>query len=499
MAETTTWRQVLLAAGLDVGVDRLVEVAAVAIEEQLPFLRDDADLRDAARRSAAANLELMLHLVQDPGVLDDLEPPPAAMAFARELARRHVPVADLGRAYRVAQHVLWQWSVDEIRARIADPATVADAVEELSDAAFRTGDIFSTLVMERYAAERERWMRSGEAVRRAAVAELLAGTRVDVAATSSRLGYELRGQHQAFVVWADEDDASPETLAAAVGGSRALVVALGDGLVAGWAPPGTLVLDPGGPDGVVAAAGGRAATAGPGAVPATASGAATATATARAAGDATARAAGDATARAAGDATARAAGDATARAAATGARRAAGGARVGGPAPGARSVPAAVGSAARGTVPVHEPDALARVAVGSAGSGVAGFRSSHHEAMEARRVARLLAVPTSGPVQHRDVALLALLTHDLVQARRFLAATLGSLAGAEPPARRLAATLRVLLEEQGSPRRAGRRLGVHENTVAKRQAAIDRALPPAERAGPAELLAALTLLEALEG
>jgi DNA-binding PucR family transcriptional regulator len=391
-ADPKSWREVLLEAGLEVGVDGLVDVAADALAQGLPVLRDDADLRDAARRSAAANVQLLLAIVQDQGDLDDIEPPPAAMAFARELARRHVPVSELGRAYRVAQHAMWQWAVDEIRARMADPAAVATAVEELSDAAFRTGDIFSTLVMERYATEREQWMRSGEAVRRAAVTELLGGGRTDAATMSRRLGYELRGEHQAFVVWADGDDASPATRAAAIGGPRALVVPLGDGLVAGWAPPAAIAAD--------------------------------------------------------GDG-----GEET------------------------------VGS---------------RLALGSPGRGVAGFRASHHQATEARRVARLIGGTGGGPpVHHRDVALLALLTQDLAQARAFVADTLGPLAQDDETARRLATTLHALLEEHGSPRRAGRRLGIHENTVAKRQAAIDRALPPERRAGAAELLAALVLREAL--
>ncbi len=57
----------------------------------------------------------------------------------------------------------------------------------------------------------------------------------------------------------------------------------------------------------------------------------------------------------------------------------------------------------------------------------------------------------------------------------------------------------VVLEEQGSPRRAGKRLGIHENTVAKRLRAIDALLESGERAGPADLLAALTIQLAGQG
>ncbi|MCW3013412.1 MAG: hypothetical protein JWO02_504 [Solirubrobacterales bacterium] len=385
MATIKAWREVMLTAGLELGLDGLAEIVSAAMERELAVLRDDPDLRESARRSVAANVALLVTVVQDTVPLEELEPPPAAVAFARELARRRVPVADLGRAYRLAQHALWRWAVGEIHTRIRSDAEVAEAVEELSDAAFAVGDVFSTLVMERYAVERERWMRSAEAVRSATVQELLAGGPVDVTVASNRLGYELRQDHQAFVVWAQGEDAVPETVAVAVGGSRALVITTGTGVVSGWAPAGTIDL---------------------------------------------------------------------------------------------AAVAANTGTCA---------------ALASPGSGLPGFRRGHHEAMEARRVARLTHRP-AGVFAYRDVALLALLTQDPQQAQTFVHATLGSLAGADDASRRLAQTLRVLLEEQGSPRRAGHRLGVHENTVAKRQRAIDRVLDPATRAPAVELLTALTLL-----
>ena len=91
------------------------------------------------------------------------------------------------------------------------------------------------------------------------------------------------------------------------------------------------------------------------------------------------------------------------------------------------------------------------------------------------------------------MARLALLTRDVEQAQEFAQRVLGPLAGDDLRARTLAGTLFVVLEEHGSPRRAGRRLGVHENTVAKRLRAIDALLERGEQAGPADLLAALTI------
>src|SRR5262249_19828756 len=101
-----------------------------------------------------------------------------------------------------------------------------------------------------------------------------------------------------------------------------------------------------------------------------------------------------------------------------------------------------------------------RVALGSRGSGVEGFRRSHAEALLARRVAGTTAVAWVA-----DVSPDALLTHDIDEARRFVATELGPLAADDDGSCRLRATLEIFLDEGASFVRAARRLGVHENTV----------------------------------
>jgi DNA-binding PucR family transcriptional regulator len=96
-------------------------------------------------------------------------------------------------------------------------------------------------------------------------------------------------------------------------------------------------------------------------------------------------------------------------------------------------------------------------------------------------------------VRYRDVGLTALASIDPVLARAFVAEELGPLAEPSDEMRRLAATLRVYLEERASPRRAARRLGLHENTIKNRIRTVAELLgaPPEERIG--ELLVALRL------
>ncbi len=379
------WQDPVLAGEQEDGLAAMVEIVLTALKHELPVLLDDPDLLAAARSGMAADIAVALDLTAGTLSLSDLEPTPQATAFARQLARRNLPVADLNRAYRVAVRALWYWAAGQIRQRVHDPSERADAIEGLSKAVFATGDALGEMVMKRYADERERWLRSADAVRSATVQELLGGDPVDLHTASQRVRYELRQEHQAFVVWSEEEGIHPEGAAAAVGGSRALLVPMGVGIVAGWSPAGTS--DP---------------------------------------------------------------------------------------------------SAAEGVA----------VALGVPGRDLAGFRASHHEAMAARRVARLMGRRES-PIYYDDVALLALLTTDLEQAANFARRRLGPLAAQDVATRRLADTLLTVLEANRSPRRAALLLGVHENTVAKRLRTIDEMMEPTEHDSPVELMAALQISRAL--
>ena len=133
------------------------------------------------------------------------------------------------------------------------------------------------------------------------------------------------------------------------------------------------------------------------------------------------------------------------------------------------------------------------VALGEPGEGIDGFRRSYRQAMRARGVAQLSSARPGSGVRYRDVALTALASSDPDHAREFVETELGTLAGEDDHSRRLAATLRVYLEEQSSPRRTAQRLGVHENTIANRIKAAQSQLDNAIEPRIAELLVALRL------
>ena len=109
-----------------------------------------------------------------------------------------------------------------------------------------------------------------------------------------------------------------------------------------------------------------------------------------------------------------------------------------------------------------------RAAIGTCREGLAGMADSHDEARVARRVAELRAVRPGTVVGYRTADLTALLTADPVEAVRFVESELGEFLVESDAAARLRATVRVYLEENLSPARAARRLGIHQNTVVYR-------------------------------
>jgi DNA-binding PucR family transcriptional regulator len=93
--------------------------------------------------------------------------------------------------------------------------------------------------------------------------------------------------------------------------------------------------------------------------------------------------------------------------------------------------------------------------------------------------------------QYDAVALAALASADVGEAREFVGAELGQLLADNDHTARLSATLRVYLEENMSPSRASRRLGVHEHTITNRIRAAQELLPHAIEQRACELQVAV--------
>lgn len=141
----------------------------------------------------------------------------------------------------------------------------------------------------------------------------------------------------------------------------------------------------------------------------------------------------------------------------------------------------------------------ARVALGDAAAGVAGFRRTHRQAVRVQALA-LAAGESCAPVlTFREVGAVALMSSDLPSARTWVEDVLGPLAEDDAQQERLRETLRIFLACGGSYTASAARLTMHKNTVQYRVRKAEELLgePLAERRLDVEL--ALRLCEKLGG
>lgn len=125
---------------------------------------------------------------------------------------------------------------------------------------------------------------------------------------------------------------------------------------------------------------------------------------------------------------------------------------------------------------VAERAESARLAIGNPLPGLDGFRRSHRQARNARRVALASAVGRDLiAAGEPGVAAAALLTEDLDETRAWVRDTLGALAVDTAGDGRLRDTLRVFLGAGSSYKAAAERLNLHHNSVRYRvERAVER-------------------------
>ncbi|MDR3660819.1 MAG: helix-turn-helix domain-containing protein [Mycobacterium sp.] len=142
-------------------------------------------------------------------------------------------------------------------------------------------------------------------------------------------------------------------------------------------------------------------------------------------------------------------------------------------------------------------DESVHVAVGSPHPGAAGFRSSHLEALSARRVIELSGRAAPSVTEFGDVALVDAISRDLGAARAFVAEQLGDLARDDAKARDERAALLAVLDAQGGLATAARTLGIHRNTVLQRVRRAEQRRGRPATVKIAELHAALLVCDVL--
>lgn len=214
------------------------DVLAARIDE----LRGDPGLLDLLGASVEGNLETILHVLLHDLVPREVEPPPAAVEYARRLAQRGVPVNALVRAYRLGQAQLMEWAFAAL-AQLPDDAAGTGASGDTAASqrvvlvVFDYIDHVSQQVVAAYEAERDRWLENRHAIRVARIRDVLEARAPsspgERSAVEGVLGYRFDGIHLGLVAWLDRPGTGPALvtlerfaldLASAAGAGRPLVV-----------------------------------------------------------------------------------------------------------------------------------------------------------------------------------------------------------------------------------------------------------------------------------
>ena len=193
-----------VSAALRVKLPELCQAVTDSILGQIEPLAQDQAIIDLLTVSVESNVTTLVHVIGYQVDSRQANAPAAALAYARRLAQRGVPVGELLRAYRVGQGCFMQWCYRELAVQARDLPTGFAAAMQLTETTFRYIDRVSEQVLTAYVRERDEWVRHTVAVRTAQVWSLLAGGPIEVTRAESALGYRLRQHHLGAVAWVEE-------------------------------------------------------------------------------------------------------------------------------------------------------------------------------------------------------------------------------------------------------------------------------------------------------
>src|SRR6476469_6357005 len=198
---------------LSAELDEVSAALADTIHEHLDELDDD--MRTWTLQSTRANLGVMVTLMREGADPRSVVAPPEAIGYAKEYVVRGLDFVLLQRAYRTAQGAFAGMILERLREATDDLDHLADAMGFFNAWIFAWIEAIERQLTDVYMSEREQWVRGAAAMRAAEVRAILGGAPVDVAAVSSRLGYELDRFHVGYVGWNEASEDSP-------GGGQAL-------------------------------------------------------------------------------------------------------------------------------------------------------------------------------------------------------------------------------------------------------------------------------------
>ena len=187
-------------------VDDITRSTQELLVSAIAELRGDALLLQLLRDTVSSNIDTFFSAIRHRIPIEHIEPPAAALEYARRLAQRDVSANALVRAYRLGHRAVLKIALEEVRASELDAKLSLSVYERFAAISFDYIDRISQLVVATYQDERERWLGNRNTMRASRVRELLEGVDVDVDAVVAAIHYPLKRIHVALIVWSQESE-----------------------------------------------------------------------------------------------------------------------------------------------------------------------------------------------------------------------------------------------------------------------------------------------------
>jgi len=183
--------------------DDFIRELSASLRAQISELTGDARLTSLFEAAVTENIVSMVNFLERGTSVADLDATSAALAHARTLAQRDIPLSSLFRAYRLG-HVQF---IDLGLELIHDSPTELQGglSQELVRRSAEFIDKVCDQVGSAYETERDQWMSERGGIRQHWVSEILSGRPIDSATAESVLGYRLAGTHLGVQLWSSSD------------------------------------------------------------------------------------------------------------------------------------------------------------------------------------------------------------------------------------------------------------------------------------------------------
>lgn len=202
---------------------------AAVMAREIEGLDNDPVLLDSLWDSVESNVTTILYGLANSVPISQLQPPSAAVEYARRLAQRGVPSNSLVRAYHMGQHDLLNEFYPLVEALGHPRELTVEVLKHSTALVWAYIDWISIYVFEVYESERNLWLGAAANIHSALIHGLLgdpaADTAIDTAAFEAQTGYRLEQSHVAAVIWSDAD--RPATPAAMETTASELAAAIG--------------------------------------------------------------------------------------------------------------------------------------------------------------------------------------------------------------------------------------------------------------------------------